>query len=253
MIDESTTGANAVAGRSGGTRLSAAGIIVAAGRGTRYGASDKVLLPLNGHALLAWVLHAFEASSVAELVIVVGSHTESLIRTVVDQANLTIPARVVIGGDRRQDSVARGVAAVSEGIDLVVIHDAARPLVTASLIDRTIEQALAIGAAIAACPVTDTLKRVRPDLTIEATVAREALWSAQTPQAFSRDALLLASELPIFQDQTFTDEAALFEELGYPVAIVPNNEPNPKVTHPGDLAILEALLVTRARDREASK
>ncbi len=253
MIDESTVGADAVSGRFDATHPSAAGIIVAAGRGTRYGASDKVLLPLNGRTLLAWVLQAFEASSVAELIIVVGAHTESVIRTVVDRANLTIPAQVVIGGERRQDSVAHGVAAVSDAIDLVVIHDAARPLVNARLIDQTIEQAMATGAAIAACPVTDTLKRVRPDLTIETTVPRVALWSAQTPQAFRRDALLAAFGLPIFEHLTFTDEAALFEELGYPVAIVPNNEPNPKVTHPGDLAILEALLVTRARDWGASR
>lgn len=250
-IEESMARADDRSGRSGTTRPSSAGVIVAAGRGTRYGANDKVLLPLSGRPLLAWVLDAFTSSSVSELVIVAGPHTQSDIRTLVQHSGLSIRSRVIMGGERRQDSVAHGVAAVSDGIDLVVIHDAARPLLTPGLIDRTIGQAQATGAAIAACPVTDTLKRVRPDLTIEATVPREALWSAQTPQAFRRDALLEAFGLPIFQRQTFTDEAALFEELGYPVAIVQNNEPNPKVTHPGDLAMIEALLFTRARDREA--
>lgn len=253
MTGRSSAGANSHSGASGGTRPGAAGVIVAAGRGTRYGASDKVLLPLNGRAVLVWVLQAFEASSVEEIVIVVGLHTESVIRSIVEQASLTIPARVVVGGERRQDSVARGVAAVSDGIGLVVIHDAARPLVTPELIDRSIAQALVTGAAIAACPVTDTLKHVRSDLTIAMTVPREALWSAQTPQAFRRDVLLEAFGLPLFTHQTFTDEAALFEELGFPVAVVPNNEPNLKVTHPGDLAMIEALLSTRTRDREATR
>ena len=238
---------------AGGRRSGVAGIIVAAGRGTRYGVTDKVLLPLDGRPLLAWVLDAFAASCVNEVVIVVGPHTEAAVISLVAGFDPAIPTRVVIGGERRQDSVACGVAAVSAGIDLVVIHDAARPLVTAGLIHRTIGQARETGAAIAACPVTDTLKRVRADLTIEATVPRDALWSAQTPQAFRRDLLAAAFAVPLVQQQTFTDEAALFEALGYPVAVVPNHEPNSKVTHPGDLAVIEALLSNIARDRKLTE
>ncbi len=244
---------DSTAGRSGHTPSGVAGIIVAAGRGTRYGATDKVLLPLDGRPILAWVLDAFTASCVSELVIVAGPHTQAAVSALVRRLGLEDTTRIVEGGERRQDSVACGLAAVSAGIDVVAIHDAARPLVTPALIDRTIRQAMATGSAIAACPVTDTLKRVRADLTIEATVPRESFWSAQTPQAFRRDLLAEAFESPLFREQTFTDEAGLFEALGYPVAVVPNHEPNPKVTHAGDLAVIEALLSTRSKDREAAR
>lgn len=221
-----------------------AGLIVAAGRGSRFGAPDKVLLPLRGRPVLSWVLDAFVLAGVAEIVIVGGEHTAEAIRALVVQAGSAVPVRVVVGGDRRQDSVACGLAATSEAIDLIAIHDAARPLVSAALIERTIAQCWTTGAAIAASPVTDTIKRVRSDLTIEATVPRDALWSAQTPQVFRRDQLIEAIRHEQFASQTFTDEAALFEVLGLPVAIVPNHEPNPKVTHPGDLGLIDALLTT---------
>ena len=237
---------------SGEVQPGVAGIVVAAGRGTRYGATDKVLSPLDGRSILAWVVDAFTTSCVREIVIVAGPHTWVAVSELVHRLRSGTPIRIVTGGERRQDSVARGVAAVSAGIDLVVIHDAARPMVTAMLIDRTVDQARETGAAIAACPVTDTLKRVRVDLTIEATIPRDALWAAQTPQAFRRDPLTEAFKSTAFQQQTFTDEAALFEELGYPVAVVPNHEPNPKVTHPGDLAVIEALLAV-SRDREPAR
>lgn len=227
---------------AGSASSTTAGIIVAAGRGTRFGAPDKVLLPLRGRSVLGWVLDAFLSAGLAEIVIVVGQHTEAAVRTLAAESERMVPVRIVAGGERRQDSVARGVAALGDGIDLVAIHDAARPLVTAALIERTIARARVTGAAIAACPVSDTLKRVRSDLTIESTVSRDALWSAQTPQVFRRGWLTEAIAHHLFARQTFTDEAALFEALGYPVAIVPNHEPNPKITHPGDLALIEALL-----------
>ena len=227
---------------AGSPSSTTAGIIVAAGRGTRFGAPDKVLLPLSGRSMLAWVLDAFCSAGLAEIIIVVGEHTAAAVGGLVHESEWVVPVRIVVGGDRRQDSVARGVATISDGIDLIAIHDGARPLVTAALIERTIAQARVTGAAIAACPVTDTLKRVRPDLTIESTVSRDALWSAQTPQVFRRDQLTGAIAHRLFARQTFTDEAALFEALGYPVAIVPNHEPNPKVTVPGDLTLIEALL-----------
>lgn len=219
-----------------------AGIIVAAGQGTRYGAPDKVLLPLGGRPVLSWALEAFSASLVSEIVIVVREHIRATVEALLTARQPRIPVRVVVGGERRQDSVARGVAAASDAITLVAIHDAARPLVSTGLIDRTIERALVSRAAIAACPVTDTLKRIGEDFVVMETVSRVGLWAAQTPQVFDRELLALASQSPVFRDETFTDEAALFEKLGHPVMIVPNHEPNPKVTHPGDLAVIEALL-----------
>lgn len=227
-----------------------AGIIVAAGRGTRYGAPDKVLLPLAGRPLLGWVLAAFDNSLVREIVVVVGGHTRAMVESLVEDLCLATPVRMVGGGERRQDSVAFGVKAVGADIDLVAIHDAARPLISAALIDRTIERAVVTGAAIAASPVTDTLKRVGDDFAIRETVPRDGLWAAQTPQVFNRELLARVSEGAFFRDTMFTDEAALFEALGHSVSIVPNHEPNPKVTHPGDLRTIAALLDTPDDARE---
>lgn len=230
-----------------------AGVIVAAGRGSRYGAPGKVLMPLSGRPVLAWSLAAFAAARIEEIVVVAGDHTFADIQRLVDEMPHGVPVRVVAGGGRRQASVAAGVAATSDGIESIAIHDGARPLISPALIDRIVDAACVAGAAIAAAPVTDTLKRVGGDGLIAGTVDRDGLWSAQTPQAFRRDVLVTALAGAVFRERTFTDEAALFEALGLPVAIVPNVEPNPKVTHPGDLALIEALLRARPFDPETSR
>lgn len=230
-----------------------AGVIVAAGRGSRYGAPGKVLLPLSGRAVLAWSLAAFTAARIEEIVVVAGDHTFADIQCLVDRTADSVPVRVVLGGDRRQDSVAAGVAATTDGIESVAIHDGARPLISSAMIDRVVMAACVAGAAIAAAPVTDTLKRVGGDGLIAGTVDRDGLWSAQTPQAFRRDVLVTALAGAVFRERTFTDEAALFEALGIPVAIVPNLDPNPKVTHPGDLTLIEVLLRSRPFDPETSR
>lgn len=219
-----------------------AAVIVAAGQGTRFGAPGKVLLPLCGRPVLAWAIAAFAGSAVDEIVVVAGDHTLEAIESLVLPFMELTSIRVVAGGERRQDSVARGVAAVGPETGLVAIHDGARPLVSLDLIHRTITQARQTGAAVAACPVTDTLKRTRADLTISETVDRESLWSAQTPQVFDRGLLDEAIASPRFRDEAFTDEAALFEAMGHPVTIVASHDPNPKVTHPSDLATIAALM-----------
>ena len=221
----------------------AVGIIVAAGWGRRYGAEHKVLLPLRGRPVLAWVLDAFaHAATVASLVIVAGPHTRSEVERLARDS--TFPVTVVVGGPRRQDSVASGVQAAGHR-PIVVVHDGARPLVEPVLIDETARCAARTGAAIAAAPVTDTLKRVDAAGIIRETIPRDALWAAQTPQAFRRERLLDLMASPGFLTATFTDEAALFEAAGEPVAVVPSPGANPKVTHPGDLALIEALLAAR--------
>ena len=223
-------------------RRSVSAVIVAAGQGTRFGAPDKVLLPLYGRPVLWWAIAAFAASVVSEIVVVAGEHTRAAIESLVVPLRDLTSIQVVTGGERRQDSVARGVATISADAGLVAIHDGARPLVSVDLIDRTIAQARSTGSAIAASPVTDTLKRVRGDMTVVETVPRESLWSAQTPQVFDRRLLDAAIASDRFRDEAFTDEAALFEALGHPVALVPGLDPNPKVTHPGDLVTVAALM-----------
>jgi 2-C-methyl-D-erythritol 4-phosphate cytidylyltransferase len=158
---------------------------------------------------------------------------------------LDTPVTVVEGGARRQDSVLAGVvAARSLGASTVAVHDGARPLVSPALFDQTLDAAEHAGAAIAAVPIVDTVKRVRDAQVVE-TVPRDELWAAQTPQAFVIDRLLAAFAEADRRSLTVTDEAGLFEALGWPVVVVPGDPMNLKLTYPGDLALLESLAARR--------
>ena len=225
-----------------------AAVVVAAGRGERLGAPEKVLLPLAGRPMLAWSLLALERTgAIGSVVVVAGSHTREAIGRLVHDEGFGKVRAVVAGGERRQDSVAAGLAALPMGIEIVVIHDGARPLAEPDLFDRCARSAAANGAAIAATPVADTLKRVDANV-ITGTVDRAELWAAQTPQAFRLDALLRA--FGANTGETVTDEARLCEGAGVPVAVVPASPANLKVTHPEDIAVADALL--RARHGESS-
>ena len=224
----------------------AAAVVVAAGRGERFGLAAKALAPLAGRPMLAWTLDALQAASrVQEVVVVAGPHTWAQIAELVAARTWSTRAVVVEGGLRRQESVAAGLRATSADLDVVLVHDAARPLATAAQFDACADLAAETGAAILAAPVCDTLKRM-VDGVIAATVSRDGLWAAQTPQGFRRSALLDA--LKGIGDKTVTDEAALFEALGLPVAIVPSDGANLKVTFPGDVVLAEALLLRRAAE-----
>jgi 2-C-methyl-D-erythritol 4-phosphate cytidylyltransferase len=223
----------------------ACAVVVAAGRGERFGVGDKVLCPLAGRPLLAHILDAIEAApSLRDAIVVAGEHTRDAIEDLLVSGGWAKPLAIVVGGSRRQDSVANGVSATPEDAAVIAIHDGARPLVVPRLFELCVDAAALHGAAIAAIPVSDTIKRARGGL-VEATVARDDLWTAQTPQAFRREVLLAALAHPIARELTFTDEAGLCEALGYPVAIVPGSRANMKVTVPEDLAIAEALLRSR--------
>jgi 2-C-methyl-D-erythritol 4-phosphate cytidylyltransferase len=223
----------------------AAAIIVAAGKGERFGAPDKVFLPIGGRPLLAYVLTAVEqAHSIRDVILVVGDHTRASALDLVEEGGWTKVRSVVVGGARRQDSVAAGFAALVPTIELVAIHDGARPLAPASLFDACIAAAAATGAAIAAAPVTDTLKRVSGGK-ITDTVSREHLWAAQTPQAFEAELLEQAFDYAERKNLTVTDEASIVEAMGLPVAVVPSNSSNIKITHQDDLWLAEALLAHR--------
>jgi 2-C-methyl-D-erythritol 4-phosphate cytidylyltransferase len=223
----------------------AAAIIVAAGKGERFGAPDKVFLPVGGRPLLAHVLTATEQSrSIRDVILVVGEHTRATSLDLVDEGGWSKVRAVVPGGARRQDSVAAGLAALSPDVEIVAIHDGARPLVTAALFDACVSSAIANGAAIAAAPIADTLKRVAAGKIAE-TVSRQHLWAAQTPQAFRVDLLKQAFERAVREHLDVTDEASMFEAMGVPVAIVQSTTANLKITHQDDLWIAEALYAHR--------
>jgi 2-C-methyl-D-erythritol 4-phosphate cytidylyltransferase len=144
------------------------------------------------------------------------------------------------GGAERADSVRNGLAKLSDGIDLVAIHDAARPCLASEWIDRVFAAGAKTGAAILATPVVATLKRVGPDHLIRETVDRTGLWEAQTPQVFARD--LLERAFASAAEGGFTDEASLVERVGHAVTIVPGSPINLKITCREDLRLAEQAL-----------
>lgn len=221
-------------------------IIAAGGRGQRFGGAEpKQFLSVAGRTVLEWSVNAFLAHpQIREVVVAL-------------PANLVDPPpawaarwgqrlRVIAGGARRQDSVANAFRAASPETDLVVIHDAARPFVTADLIARTIAAAAEAGAALAALPVTDTVKRGEGGL-VQGTLRRDEIFLAQTPQAFRRDVLQAALAL----NDDVTDEASLVERLGRPVRLVAGEPTNIKITVPSDLPRAETLARELSEGRSA--
>jgi 2-C-methyl-D-erythritol 4-phosphate cytidylyltransferase len=227
---------------SGSSRAGA--IIVAAGSSQRMRGVDKLFAPLAGRPVLAHSVAAFVSHpSIDETVIVTSAANEGATRALV--AELAPRARVVLGGTRRRDSVLAGLEALPD-CEYVVVHDAARPLLTAALIDAALDGAREVGAALCAVPITDTVKRSEPSGRVSSTVTREGLWLAQTPQAF-RTELLLRAHRAIELD--VTDDAALIELLGEPVKLVMGSSRNLKITQPEDMALARALLA--AAEEEA--
>lgn len=211
-------------------------IVVAGGRGARLGASmPKQLLDLGGRSMLRRSVEAFDAHpDVAELVVVLPAELVEAGPTLLGATSR--PCVFAAGGERRQDSVQRGVGALSGGVDLVLIHDAARPFVDGPLIDRVIAGARATGAAVPAVQARDTVKHVTGDRqVVSATIPRAEIWLAQTPQGFQRAVLREVMDAAGDAAEA-TDEASLVEQAGRPVQVVPGDERNRKVTTPEDLA-----------------
>ena len=227
--------------------MTAAAIIVAAGSGQRFGNEGKAFALVNGMPMAWWSLTAAnQAAPVSEIVLVCGTHSRAAAQSLLEQFDTDKPARLAIGGARRQDSALAGIAETSDGITIVAIHDAARPLVTCDLFDRSIEAAMEHGAAIVAIPVADTIKRVSGD-TVQETVPRNDFVSVQTPQAFRKSLLLDAFAAAETSGSTVTDEAALMEASGHVVHVVQGRSDNIKVTYPTDLLLVDALLKARSQ------
>ena len=223
--------------------MSAGAILLCAGRGDRLGSGvEKALAPLGGRPLFAWALETLERVSAIGGIVVVGS-TKRLQGAL---ATLDFkPAKIVAwceGGRERQDSVAEGLRALPPRFAVVAVHDCARALASPELVGRVLAGALEHGAAIAAVPLDDTLKRASLD-TVEATVPRAGLWRAQTPQAFRREWLEAAHAAAAGRA---TDDAALVEAAGHRVRLVTGEPANFKITTREDLALAEAWLAHRA-------
>jgi 2-C-methyl-D-erythritol 4-phosphate cytidylyltransferase len=213
-------------------------IIVAAGRGKRFGSSKQFAL-LRGKPLLDWSIEKLAAHpDVDEIILVLPDETrkEEFLRR---QRKL---GAVVSGGPRRQDSVWRGFEKVdARRAEVVLIHDGVRPLLSQEIITRVIEEARKKGAAIPAVPVEDTIKEVAHGEVIR-TLDRERMYKIQTPQGFSYSLLEKALRQAREEGYYGTDEAGLVERLGHKVAVVEGDSRNIKVTTPADLKIAEVLL-----------
>ena len=223
-------------------------LIAAAGSGRRMGAErNKLLLPVAGRAVLAWTLEAALACASIRWIGVVGQPADqAAVEALIEAADPDRPVRWIVGGASRQESVSRGLAALPGGAGAVLIHDGARCLVTPELISRCAEAVQRGEAVIAATPVSDTIKRVDGEAMIEQTLDRSLLWAAQTPQGFPVEALRQAHGQAIEQGWTVTDDAALFERLGWPVRVIAAPASNIKITTPFDLILAAAFLAGRA-------
>ena len=194
--------------------------------------------------ILLRAAEAFEASSVDALVVVVPGDRTQEARRILD--GLRKPCQVVAGGERRQDSVMQGLRLAPAGFDgVVLVHDAARPLLEPALIDAVAAAARDSGAAIPVLGLADTIKRVQDGRVVE-TLDRSVLFAAQTPQGFRISLLLAAYQKAEADAATVTDEAMAVERLGAPVAVVPGSARNRKLTTPEDLAWAESELAARA-------
>lgn len=208
------------------------------------GMTPKQFLHVGGREILARTLDVFEACvSIDEIWVVVSAAQSNLCQTtIVERYGFQKVKGIVVGGATRQESVWRGLQQISEACRLIVVHDGVRPFITAGLIQQTLEIANQHGAAIAAVPLTDTLKRVSEAGEVEVTIPREHLWRVQTPQTFQAAVLRAAFQHARQQGVEATDEAGLVEAFGHPVKIVPGFEHNVKITTADDLIFCETYL-----------
>ncbi|MEQ1907553.1 MAG: 2-C-methyl-D-erythritol 4-phosphate cytidylyltransferase [Vicinamibacterales bacterium] len=224
-------------------------IIAAGGRGLRFGAPlPKQLLTIDGRSVLERSVALFLAHPEIDEV-VVALPAELVAEPPAYLRDPRKPIRLVAGGARRQDSVLNAFRAVANESEFIVIHDAARPLATAGLISRTIAAAIESGAALAAMPARDTVKRATTQTPpfVDETIPRDVVYLAQTPQVFARtvlrDALALGE-----QGADATDEATLAERAGYAVRLVEGEATNVKITTPEDLPVMDAIARAAADD-----
>jgi 2-C-methyl-D-erythritol 4-phosphate cytidylyltransferase len=219
-------------------------IIVAAGKSTRMGpGSDKLFLEINGCPVAGHTWKRFnDCEAIDEIIIVIRDGTQETFAGLGRRLDLKKKVQFVIGGKERQDSVWNGLEALSPASDIVAIQDAARPCTSQALIVATIEAAREAGAAVAAQPVTDTIKESPDGKVIQRTLDRSRLWAVQTPQTFRVEIIRRALAEVKRRGLVVTDDTAACELIGQPVRLVASSAPNPKITRPEDIPLISALL-----------
>jgi 2-C-methyl-D-erythritol 4-phosphate cytidylyltransferase/2-C-methyl-D-erythritol 2,4-cyclodiphosphate synthase len=232
-----------------------AAIIPAAGVGKRMGLSTpKQCFELAGKPILVHTLQRIaQSESIGSIILAVPADYLAWAENLVQEYQLSKVTEVIIGGERRQDSVQAGLQTLPDEVELVLVHDGVRPFVELPVIENCLAEAEQSGAAMVAVPVKDTLKAVSKDQAVEQTVDRSGIWQAQTPQAAKvsllKQAYAAAAKQPDF---IATDEASLLENVNLPIKVVEGSEKNIKITRPEDLILAKAILMENQRDQSTA-
>ena len=232
--------------------MKSAAVIVSAGKGHRLaGEKKKQFLLLAGKPILCHTLDKFEnCPFIDSIQLVVGQEDmDYTLRAIVEDYGYRKVSQIVPGGKLRQESVKNGVDALSQDVDIVVVHDGVRPFVTREMIEESIQAARRFKAAVVAVPVKETIKVVGPDRTVLKTLDRESLWKIQTPQTFQVEVIKEAFRRAAEDGFIGTDDASLVERIGINVYILPGSYNNIKITTPEDL-ILANLILQMGSSRE---
>ena len=219
-------------------------LIPAAGKGTRMAhALKKPYLKLGEKPILAHTIQKFEQNTAVDAIYVIVDEVDSnhCRKTVLEPYSFTKVQQLVVGGETRQQSVYNGVQVLSADVDFVIVHDGVRPFVTDETIFACLTAADKCGAAVSAVPVKDTIKVADENCFINDTPDRERLWAVQTPQIFRKSLLEAAHQTAQERQFTATDDAALVEQLGFPVKLVKGSYANVKITTPVDMQVAEVL------------
>jgi len=222
-------------------------IVLAAGEGRRIGGDvSKAYLPIAGRPLVLRTLDRMFAAKTVEKVILVIAANEfercnAMLRA--DSVLRSRPCVLQSGGATRQQSAKRGLEKIGAETDIVIIHDGARPFVSAALIDRLVEAAAERGAVVVGLPVRDTIKVVGSDRLIQSTPERRALWEIQTPQVFKRELIVAAHDAAAEKNGVeATDDAMVVERFGKPVYVLEGERTNFKITLPEDVWLAEMMI-----------
>ena len=223
--------------------MSVCAVVPAGGTGTRMGGTvPKQFLELDGKPILYYTLKTLQdCGIISELILVVpekeydNACTDWL-------GKPEIVTKVVVGGEKRQDSVYNGFCELSPQTEIVLVHDGVRPFLSHQMIQESVDAAREYGAAITAIPVNDTIKKVDDSGLVSKTVDREGLWRVQTPQVFRYELLEEAFKKANSEKFYGTDEGTLIEHLGKPVKVVEGSEQNIKITRPEDLRLSEIFI-----------
>ena len=225
-------------------------IIPAAGQGKRMKAGkNKLLLELEGRPILIHTLEVFERDADCEgIILAVHPDDKEILETLAAEHNIKKVKKMVPGGRERQDSVYNALKTV-QGAEIILVHDGARPFIALKVISDLVDKAAGMGAAIAAAPVKDTIKKAANGM-VEETIERSSLWQVQTPQAFRAELLRNANQKAEQEAFTGTDDASLVERFGAEVAIIESDYDNIKITTPEDLYFAEAILAKRRQIKQ---